>query len=91
MLLACAERGAQVKEGGGTRGMTDVSHQCSEPRAIQMGTTEHDQKIKQPRPSGRRASCPWFLPQKDGPLVGHTIHTSAQHRHQLRPAFMNIS
>lgn len=69
----CAERRAQVKEGSIHIGMADVSHECSEPTGIQTGTTEHDQKMKEPRPLGRRASCPLFLPQKDGPLVGHTI------------------
>lgn len=69
----CTERRVQVKEGSIHIGTADVSPECSEPRGIQMGTTEHDQKIKEPRPSGRGASCLWFLPQKDGPLVGHTI------------------
>lgn len=77
----CTERRVQVKEGSIHTGMADVSHQCSEPRGIQMGTTEHDQKVKQPRPSGRRH--PILVSVTEGWAFGRAHHISAQHRHQL--------
>lgn len=69
----CPEWSVQVEEVSIRTGTAEASHEWSEPRRPQMGTTGHEQNIKQPRPSGRRAPCPWLLSQRDGPWEGRTI------------------